>query len=70
MMITKMEEISHALAEIINLRNAADCHKRDCNDSQCSVSLWQLKQTALRLQSQVLFGEMTEVKNLIDGWPT
>lgn len=62
--------ISTELASIINLHQAAICHKKDCKNSDCSVSLYHLKLAAINLQRQlVLSEEFEEATRLVDDWP-
>lgn len=63
------ETISQALAEIINLRNASDCHKKDCQNQDCSVSLYLLRRTAQNLLSILNIEELPEATKLIEEWP-
>jgi hypothetical protein len=57
------------MAMIINLRNAADAHKKHC-DENCNVSLWQLKDTASFIMHSVWASEFPEARKLLEDWPS
>ena len=62
--------ISFQLACIINLANTAKHHKEYCQQSDCNVSLYQLKQTAELLTHKLInFDEMKEADRLINEMP-
>jgi len=61
--------MSPNLTEIINLRNAADAHKKLCNEN-CNVSLYLLKQTAQRLTQVLSIEEKKEAAQYFIGWPS
>ena len=52
MMTDKFHTVSMLLSEIYNLRWTADCHKKQCNES-CNVSLFMMKNTAIRMRNQL-----------------
>lgn len=64
-----MTPVSQALAELMNLRNAADAHIRDCGEA-CNVSVSQLLLTGRRLFALVWETEREEARKLLEGWPS
>lgn len=68
------ETISQNFMFVRNLYNAAIFHKKHCAESDCGVSLYVLKITAIRIwKIQEMFGftsiEDNEVKRMLDEWP-
>jgi len=61
-----MTHISASYAEIINLMHTSKWHKKNCMDSDCHVSLHQLRQTANRLLQYVAVNELVEAKQVVD----
>lgn len=66
-----MENISEAYALILNLRNAADFHKRHCDEPACGVSLMQLKNAARVIYAHqwMSHAERCAVNKLMAEWP-
>lgn len=59
---------SLALALILNIRNAADDHKRHCSEN-CNVSLYSLKDAARYISGGAWESEQAEVAKLMANWP-
>lgn len=64
-----MTHISQAHAQIINLCNVAKHHLKTCEDADCGVSLWQLREVALGLVNKCWGSEQEEVKKKIEEMP-
>lgn len=60
-----MIRISEALMELQNIVASAKWHKKQCQDSQCGVSLYQLGLTAKRLVNHCWMSERNEARRLI-----
>lgn len=63
-----MTQISEELMLIINLKNAALNHKEHC-DTNCNVSLMQLKMAAIHLFHLVRLRERKEASDIINEMP-
>ena len=66
-----MTAISHELSLIHNLRNASVWHKANCNDAQCNVSIFALKEAARFIHRYMIAldmkeSELLEAKRLIN----
>lgn len=64
-----MKHITITYAYIINLSNAAQHHYKYCNDSECGVSLHQLRETAKFLTGFIDIKEKEEAINLVELMP-
>ena len=64
-----IKHISEDYALFLNLWEAARQHKEACNDSKCSVSLWQLKQVAERLLAGGDYDELRDMQYKLNTWP-
>lgn len=56
---------SFAYIELINLRNIAKHHKEICNDPNCGISLYTLRNTAQRLVKAVWSNEIQGAWHII-----
>lgn len=61
--------ISDELAELINLRKAAEQHRDDCHREDCTVMLRLLFRTANRLLDLVPWSERDKAVEHMEGWP-
>jgi len=67
-----MVNISSELAMIINLANASKHHKQYCQDADCNVSLYQLRQAAEFIAryielTRTISPEVYEAKKIVEG---
>lgn len=61
----KTEPCSMALAEIINLKNLSEYHRKNCNLDYCGVSLHMVSITAKRLVNYCSNDEKEQANRLI-----
>lgn len=60
---------SRIMTLIKNLNQAAHCHKDDCHNEQCGVSLYLIKEAAKKLSEQLInTEEQVEVVHM--KWPS
>lgn len=64
-----MRNVSFNYAMVINLYNTAVHHNKTCEQPDCNVSIFQLKQAAIYLSNGITLDEKDEINKLIDEWP-
>lgn len=61
-----MESVSKAHMMIMNLVRISEHHKKICNQSDCGVSLWAIKQAANHLLKDARVTELEELSKQIE----